>query len=172
MVQVAAKTYQHALGAGFQKDAVTLRRLEAEARAGRWRAWILYAAGRPIAFRTGFVYRQCYHGASTGYDPAFARYSVGLWLLAHAVDELIMEGVRLYDWGLGDAPHKQRFGSTCEEEIEVTMYGPTLRGRVFWVAEITGETMERWLRAVLRRMGILDAVKRAERRRLACTSDG
>ena len=46
----------------------------------------------------------------TGYDPDLREYVPGTLVLFRLVDELIREGVRKFDFGLGDAHYKQRYG--------------------------------------------------------------
>lgn len=164
---VAKKTYQRGLGVGFEADRLHGLRFESEAKAGRFRAWVRFMADEPVAFRTGFVYGHQYHGATTGYDDAYAKYSIGLLLLAHAIDDLVREGVRFYDWGMGDAAHKQRFGTVSFSEIGFGVYANTACGMAARCATTWSNSTERVLRFVLSRSGLLDRIKHRQRRRLA-----
>ena len=86
IVRVATLTYQRGLGASFA-DTPERRRLTRLALERGWfRAWVLYDAETPIAFWQGHVYRRVYHSGTTGYDPAYGRDRVGIWLLMRVIE--------------------------------------------------------------------------------------
>ncbi|MBI5685372.1 MAG: GNAT family N-acetyltransferase [Verrucomicrobia bacterium] len=128
--QVARKTFQRGLGVGFRNDDFFRSRCGVFAAKGAFRGYVLRLGGVPKAFWMGCVYGDTFHSEYTGYDPELRHYEIGSLLLAHIMEELVREGVRFVDFGLGSAFYKQRFGDESWEECDVMLYAPTLRNRL------------------------------------------
>src|SRR5208337_1917578 len=109
--ECAARTYQRGLGSGFIDNEEYRRRLGIFARRGQLRMQLLEIEGRIRAFDIGSVHRGVYYSWVTGYDPDLREYQPGNQVFFRFVDELVREGVRKLDFGLGDAFYKQRFGN-------------------------------------------------------------
>lgn len=110
MELVAATTYQRGLGVGFLSNYETKKRLELFARRGELRVLILEAKGEPVRFWYGVLYKSVFHAAATGYKPNVEKFEVGTQSLFKTVDALVEEGAKKFDFGLGEAHYKQRFG--------------------------------------------------------------
>ena len=71
--------------------------------------------GRPIAFHLGF----CYHGTYSWWRPTFdiqlGRHSPGEVLLRQLLLAAIDEGVKVFDFGIGDMPYKLRFATETDK---------------------------------------------------------
>lgn len=167
MEEVAARTYQRGLDAGFKDDQEHRERLSLFARQGTLRIMILEIDQRPAAFWLGVLYRGTFHSEATGYLADLREHEVGTQIFICLVDELIKEGVVRFDFGLGDAPYKQRFGDRSWRETTVWLFGSTWRGAALRVYLSTCEALDRALRAFVQRIGVADRLKQAWRRRLA-----
>ena len=77
------------------------------------RGWLrlhtLEVDGRPAAVLYGWRLGARAFAYSQAFDPAYARYAVGVSLLATAVERAAAEGCTRFDMLRGDEPHKQRF---------------------------------------------------------------
>jgi hypothetical protein len=167
--QVASLTYQRGLGAGFVDNEEHRLRYDLFARRGQLRVQVLEIEERVSAFWIGTVYRNVFYSSATGYDPELRVYEPGTLIFIHMIDELVREGVKKFDFGLGDAHYKERFGDNFWREATMRMYAPTLKGvaiksllGIFNLVDDTG-------RRVLKRFGILDKIKTMWRQRIAKT---
>jgi hypothetical protein len=160
---VAAKTYLRGLGTGFRNDVEHIRRFEMEAKAGRLRICILYGADVPQAFWIGFVYGNTFHSGYTGYDAAMREFEVGTLVFVYLIDRLCEENVKIFDFGLGDAFYKQRFADQCWNEVSISIYRPSLRGAGLKLAFTVHYHFVRFLHSVLKRLKLVDWVKRTWR---------
>jgi GNAT acetyltransferase-like protein len=96
---------------------------------GWLRSYVLYLDGRPVAYWSGHLYRGRFSGANTGYDPAYARDRVGMFLFLRMVEDLCDDkSVQIVDYGCGDAEHKRRFASGRTIEAHPLIFAPTFTG--------------------------------------------
>lgn len=70
---------------------------------------VLYAAGRPVAAHFGLRSRTVLSCWFPAYDRAFAGYSPGRILYLRMIEAAAESGIRLVDFGRGDAPYKNSF---------------------------------------------------------------
>ena len=170
---IASKTYQRRLGVGFDGTLEQRERLCADANRGRLRAYVLYLAGEPAAFWVGTVYRNKLHSDFMGYDPAYSKYSPGMYVVMKSVEELCdsypHEAVRHIDWGLGDAQYKQVLGDCSWMEAQVKIFAPTARGLGVNLLTTPTALAELLLKRVLSRSGTLQKTKTKWRQRLRKT---
>jgi hypothetical protein len=96
-----------------------------------------------------------------------SEYEIGTQVFISLVDELVRESVVRFDFGLGDAPYKQRFGDRSWRENTVWLFGSTWRGAALRTYLGTCEALDHALRAFVQRIGVADRLKQAWRRRLA-----
>lgn len=161
--KVAAKTYQRQLGVGFDTSQELRERLTAEAGRGRLRAYVLYLRGEPAAFWIGTVYRNILHSDFMGYDPAYGKYSPGMYLVMKSVEELcdsrLDENVRGIDWGLGDAQYKEVLGGSSWMESQIQVFGPTVKGVGATLVRTPIALTDLFLKRALSRSGALQRVK-------------
>ena len=73
--------------------------------------WLLDLNGRPAAAQFGFRFGTTVYALQEGFDPDFAKDSVGYVLRAHVMRALISEGVRKYDFLGGVSDSKNRWGA-------------------------------------------------------------
>ena len=73
--------------------------------------WLLELDGKPVGAQFGFRFGSTVYSLQEGFDPAFAKDSVGYVLRAHVLKTLISEGVRKYDFLGGVSDSKNRWGA-------------------------------------------------------------
>jgi CelD/BcsL family acetyltransferase involved in cellulose biosynthesis len=102
------------------------RRLAEE---GRLRLYALTVSGAPISAIYCMRFGDVVSFYQTGYDPAFAKYGPGRYIMAQAIRASIEEGAREFDFLRGDEAYKAVWGATvrCDLRIRVPR---SLRGRV------------------------------------------
>jgi hypothetical protein len=164
---VARQTYQRGLGEGFMDNAEHRERLALFNRRGALRAWTLRVDNTPRAFCCGFIHRNVFHFAETGYDPDFRSQEVGTLTFLHMVDQLIKEGVAKFDFGFGDAHYKQRFGDKSWSEATLRVYARAPKGLIARSYAGIFDAGTAFGRYVAGRLGVLDRLKTVWRRRLA-----
>ena len=126
---VAPKTYQGALGVALRDTPVHRARTKLCLERGWFRGYVLVLDGKPSSFQFGELYSGRFRLGRPGYDPDLAHLRIGTYLLLKVLEELCDdEGVRLVDFGIGDAEFKERFGTRSWREGNVLIYAPTVRG--------------------------------------------
>lgn len=78
--------------------------------AGWARLWFLEADGAPLAAFICLEYGGSVGLYNSGFDPARARLSPGIVLLAHVIRDAIVRGVPVFDFLRGEEPYKYAFG--------------------------------------------------------------
>ncbi|HEY3927823.1 MAG TPA: GNAT family N-acetyltransferase [Candidatus Koribacter sp.] len=129
MEQISGKTYQRALGTGFVADDETLESLRITARQGGLRGCVLYMNDEPGAFFLARAYKHRLHGNYMGFDPKFSKYSPGLKVLMHAVEDCYDPEypVRELDLGWGDRRYKRMIcNRSCKDGV-AHIYAPTAK---------------------------------------------
>jgi CelD/BcsL family acetyltransferase involved in cellulose biosynthesis len=165
--KVAARTYQRGLESGFIDDEEHRKRFALFASRGQLRAQLLEIGEEVRAFSTGIIYNDTFFGSDTGFDSGLREFSPGALVMLRMVDELVREGVRKVDWGLGDAHYKQRFGDVSWREATVWMFAPTAKGMA--LRSMTGLSilLDSAARRMLQRAKLVDRLKKIWRQSLA-----
>lgn len=164
---VAARTYQRGLGAGFVDDEEHRQRFVLFAGQGLLRVQLLEIEGKVRAFWIGQVYQGVFHSSATGYDPDLRAYELGTLVFVRMVDEMVREGIRKIDFGLGDAFYKKRFGDQYWREATVNMFALTPKGLALRSSLGICAILDGAGRLLLQRAGVLDRLKTGWRRLLA-----
>jgi hypothetical protein len=103
---VSRRTYQWTLlGLGLQDKAALTARLTLAADHGWMRCYILYCGDDAAAFMLGYLYRGVYYLGEMGYDPDWAKWSVGSFLQMEILRDHLLCRLRL---------RSKRFTSQCE----------------------------------------------------------
>jgi Acetyltransferase (GNAT) domain len=164
--EIAKRTYQRGLGAGFADTPEMRQRFRFETEKGWLRSYILYVAGRPCAFWVGTLYKGTFHSGFMGYDPGYQRYSPGSVLQMKVLEDLCKDGVKELDFGLGDAMYKQRLGNCSWREASVYMFAPTLAATAINALRTPTMVLDRTLRKALECTKLLEKVKKSWRSRV------
>jgi CelD/BcsL family acetyltransferase involved in cellulose biosynthesis len=102
-------------------------------RRGWLRLIILEAEGSAIAAFLGWRLSDSYVSYNTGFDPAWAKKSVGTVMTSVAIRDAIEEGAREFDFLLGTDPYKRSFTAEARPSVTVVLTG-ALRPTRFLVA--------------------------------------
>jgi hypothetical protein len=169
---VASRTYQRGLGAGFADDDEHRRRFAVFAERDQLRVQILEIDGENRAFWFGQVYRGVFHSWATGYDPELRVFEPGNLIFHRVVAELAREGVATFDFGLGDALYKRRFGDHSWTEGTVRLFAPTAKGALLKAALGLSTSVDMTARRLLNATGLTERLKTAWRQRIAKKQPG
>ena len=125
---IAAKTYQRGLGVGYTGDMLQRALMELGASRGWLRVWVLYISQTPVAFWFGYRYQGTFDLVATGFDPAHAEARVGQYLQMEMMDSLCSDAdMHRFDYGVGEAEYKRRFGDHASTQVEIRLYAPSMR---------------------------------------------
>jgi hypothetical protein len=130
--KVSQLTYQwHLYESGLRDRTRHEERLALAAAEGWMLSFVLFERDTPIAFMMGCRYRDTYYSHEIGYDPNWARFSVGNVLHCLVIEYLITHDkeVLWFDFLFGDNPHKRQLRNQCRTEANFYVFPPTVRGR-------------------------------------------
>jgi Acetyltransferase (GNAT) domain len=167
---IAVSTYQRALGAGFADTPEQRSIIRIGLEKGYVRAYLLYHRGTPIAYWVGSVYRGTMFLRATGFDHAYARNRVGVYLLMRVIDDLCADpAVGVLDFGPGDAEYKRLFTNDGVVERNLVVFAPTFRARRINAARTVILGSARLGRRVANATKLTDRVKARWKSRLRTT---
>jgi hypothetical protein len=128
--KVSEKTYQRAIGAGFKSDVENYEALRVAAHRGWMRGCVLYLAEQPCAFLIGNHYKNTFHANFMGFDSAFSKYSPGLHILLHSIEECFEPDRRAteIDFGGGDRQYKRAVCNQSCKDGPVRLYALSFGG--------------------------------------------
>ena len=162
---VAGKTYQRALGTGFDDTPERRARIEACLAKGWFRAWLLYRSGVPVAYWYGVASRDVFVAIGTGYDPAYEQHRVGIYLLLRMIEDLIADpAISTLDFGPGDSALKRQFSTHGWAEQDVVVFAPTFRGLRTNAAQTSILGLDLLAKRALAAIGLTDRIKKHWRR--------
>ncbi len=104
----------------------------------------LERAGRPLAYQIGARVADTYYQLQEGFDPDLGGERVGTALRALAIEGLLAEGVRTYDFMAGDSRHKRDWGGELRPCTTLACPLPRWRARA---AHGARALVDRWRRA-------------------------
>jgi Acetyltransferase (GNAT) domain len=169
--EIARKTYQRGLGAGFADRPDVRMRLAFGARKGWLRAHVLYLDGRPAAFWIIMLYGETAVGEYTGYDREFGKFSPGMFLLMHIIEGYCNrahgEIVKEMDFGYGHADYKAALCGKSWLEARVYLFSPTLKGFALKSLRTATRILDGAGRKLLASANLFPRLKRVWRNRLA-----
>ena len=133
-VVVSKKTWQYTeAGGGLRNNKVLRERFCMTAELGWFRSYILFVNERPIAFQVGHLFQGTFHAQEIGYEPAWAKQQVGIFLHTEIVQDLFScnKPIKVFDFGNTDTIHKQRLSNFSREEGFVYLLPNSLKGKLF-----------------------------------------
>jgi hypothetical protein len=170
---VARKSYQRGIGVGFSQSSVIQSRLEFEARNGWLRAYVLYLDDHPCAFWIGSLRNQVFLSDYLAFDPTYAKYGPGLYLIVKVMEELCGDPrdgstvAKKFDFGIGDASYKEKLSNRHREESTVYIFAPNIMGVGLNAIRSAVGLLSRSTKVLMRRTPLLQKIKRAWRMRVA-----
>lgn len=164
---VAAKTYHRGLGVGFIADDETRRLTKLALDRACYRSYILYINDHPRAFWNGFLYGKTFFTGTTGVDPEYSKYRLGIFLLTSVFQDLCRGKVAAeVDFGLGDAQYKQILGNRKWQDATIHIFGPTLTGLGVSLLRTPIVIADKIARRAIGQTGLLLRVKKTWRNRV------
>jgi CelD/BcsL family acetyltransferase involved in cellulose biosynthesis len=120
---VASLSYQRPGRPLFGHDGLERALAELGLSRGWFRGYVLYVDRAPVAFWTGYLYGGVFgQRGATGFDPRYARYSPGAFLMMRMISDLCDEGVGVFDLGRGDLEYKRWLGGRSRIEVDVRVH--------------------------------------------------
>ena len=132
--RVSTLTYQWAMiGQGVASNEATKDLLRSAATSGWFRGYILHARGQPVAFMLGFLYGGNYLSETIGYDPRWARWSVGNILHMNVMRDLasLSGSATWFDFLYGDNANKERLSTDSHSEQNCYLLPRTTYWKMF-----------------------------------------
>lgn len=159
---VSSKTYQERLlDAGIPESEDFVRQGESLAAAQRVRAYVLFDGERPVSYLYCPVNDGIVVYAYLGYDPEYAKMSVGTVLQWLAVEQLLNEGrFRYFDFTEGQSEHKRIFATHQRQCANVFFVKRTLRNTLLIRSHLFMNRFSKWLGATLDRLGLKTKIRR------------
>src|SRR5262249_24111112 len=165
--RVARSTYQRALGVGFSDTPEQRALAPVGLEHGRVRGYLLVLGEKPIPYWLCSTYHHTILIRTAGFDTAYSELRIGIHLLLRVIEDAIRDpGLRVLDFGPGDAAYKQQFSSRSWEERNVVVFAPTLRGRRLNATRTLVLAPARGARRLLDETGLTDRVKARWRNRV------
>lgn len=164
--RISRRTYQWNLGQRLENTAAQREQFERLAEAGRLRCYLMSLDGTACAFACGRIDGNLYSYDMPGYDPDFAKLSVGAVLLMHIVKDLIETRVcRGLDFGMGgdEGSYKATFGT---RHLECNSWYVLRLDRPRGMAVLLGEQVLRTTKNLADRLLPKGAFRAALKRRL------
>jgi len=167
--QITGKSYQRGLGVGFVNNPQARERLRLKATKGWLRAYVLYLADCPCAFWMGDINRGIFGSDYLAFDPAFAKYSPGMYLILQVIEGFCKgtdEAVTGIDFATGRAQYKEILSTREWQEISVYIFAPSFKGLALNAIRTVAGGIDKGLKRVLVQTGLLQKIKKAWRARL------
>jgi len=112
------------------------------------RLFILRLDGKPAAVLHGYRYGPKFYFYQSGFDPAFAKHSVGLVIMGLTIRHALEEGATEYDLLHGAEPYKFHWADRVHELGRLELFAPGLRGAIYRqlvVGGVRAKEAARWL---------------------------
>jgi CelD/BcsL family acetyltransferase involved in cellulose biosynthesis len=158
---LSARTYQaRLLDAGLPDSPDARRAMMQSAEDDRMRAFLLHACGQAVAYLSLPVSGRTLVYAHLGYDPDWARLSVGTVLQMDALERLFAENrFAWFDFTEGEGAHKAMFGTHSAECASLVLLEPTLANRTLLGARDAFDAGVAGARALAVRSGALGRIR-------------
>lgn len=105
--------------------------------------WVMFLDEKPISFNVALDADGYRYGVSSQYDAAFRKYSVGLAMHFHVIEDAINTGIKIFNMGDGDSGYKQRWGATPGARlIDYIYFKPNIIGNFFYTGLMLKEKLE------------------------------
>jgi len=163
---IARKTYQRGLGAGFINNDETRQGIRLSAERGWLRSYFAYINNEPAAFWIGTLYGETFYLSYTGYDPIYKKYEPGTILFVRIIEDLCDNSIYEIDFGFGDAFYKKRFGNKNWEEASVIIFSPSIKNIIINLSRLMSVSLSKLFEKILRQTNFYEKIKKYWRIRL------
>ncbi len=162
---IGDRSYQGALGVGVRDDARWRSILGIHAAAGCLRGYVLEARGEAIAYVAGPLFQGTFTLVATSFLPEHRQIGPGGYLIRRVIESLQEEGARWLDFGFGEAAYKELHGTLQRDELGFRFYGSRFAARVASGLDRIAARVDRVVRELLARTGLVDRARRIFRGR-------
>jgi len=121
---------------------------------GWLRLFVLWLGDTPAATLYGFRYGHIFSFYQSGFDPRFAKLSVGLVALGLAIQDAIEDGASEFDLLHGEEPYKFHWAKAARRLGRVHAFPNRPLGRVSWAMRGAADWARRGARRLLRRSAV------------------
>src|SRR2546428_4084701 len=118
-------------------------------RRGWLRLFVLRLDGKPAAVLHGYRYGRTFYFYQSGFDPTFAKESVGLVTMGLTIRHAIEEGAAEYDLLRGAEPYKFLWARRVSELGRLELFAPGVRGAIYRRLGVGGARVKRTVRWLL-----------------------
>jgi CelD/BcsL family acetyltransferase involved in cellulose biosynthesis len=87
--------------------------------------------GKPVAAIYGFLYRRMFYFYQAGFDPDYARLSLGLVAQGLAIQAAMEEGAEGYDFLHGDERYKSLWTRDTRKLVRLVLMPPDYQGFIY-----------------------------------------
>jgi CelD/BcsL family acetyltransferase involved in cellulose biosynthesis len=164
---ISRRTYQwNLLDLGFRDTDAMRTRLRWVAERGWLRSYVMYCRDVPVAFMWGHQFGDGYYIDDGGYDPDYAKLSVGSVLQLKLIEHLFagVNRPQFLDFSTGFGTHKGRFGNFSRRELNVLILPATPRNRLLRSSYLATDRLSKGTVLLLDRFGLKARIKRLIRR--------
>lgn len=106
----------------YGKEAFWKRLLENRSTSKNISIWVMYLDNKPISYNVAIDADGYRYGVSSQYDASYRKYSVGLAMHFHVIEDAINAGIKIFNMGDGDSGYKQRWGATAGTRLVDYIY--------------------------------------------------
>ena len=115
------------------KEAFWKRLLKDKSTSEKISIWVMYLDKKPVSFNVAIDADGYRYGVSSQYDAAFRKYSVGLAMHFHVIEDAINTGIKIFNMGDGDSGYKQRWGAMPGTRlVDYIYFKPNIIGNFFY----------------------------------------
>ena len=128
----------------FGKEAFWTRLLKNESTSHRTSIWVMYVDKKPISYNIAIDSDGYRYGVSSQYDAAYRKYSVGLAMHFHVIEDAIKMQIKVFNMGDGDSGYKQRWGAVAGARlIDYVYFKPNIIGNTIYAGLMCKEKLEK-----------------------------
>lgn len=113
---------------------------------GWLRLYVLRLDGQPASALYGLRYGPTFSFYQSGFDPQYARHSVGMVTMGLAIKSAIEEGAGEYDLLHGNEAYKSHWARESRDLVSLNLYPPGVRGECLRAISNGGSLVRGWLR--------------------------
>jgi hypothetical protein len=165
---VASKTYQRGLGAGFHHNEEWRELLKLGFEKNWLEVWTLSTGEKCISFIVGLKYKGRFLVYAKAFDPAYTKDNVGTYLQIKLLEDVAEQGdCSIIDYGFGEADYKRQFSTDSWQEATASIAAPSIRNIVIMnVLRFCG-TSDKILRTLSEKLTLTQRIKKTLRSKKA-----
>lgn len=163
--QISLNSWQaNVFGVRVRNDAAEHSLFSCLARLGYLRCYLMYDDEQPVAFEVGYQFQGYMYGVEVGFDTQFGNQSPGNVLMYRELEDLLEhDRPDWYDFGIGDAPYKQRFSNRVTSSADVWLVRGSLKNYMKLGVLQSNEKIEQGIHWALEKTRLKTRIKKLYR---------